>query len=118
MEESGAKTLKKALQKSGDKLPSLPTIFNERTFPSKVEVMLTCVRCMEHYDPNYNSAKSCHIRIGTGSERPTLTAMSGSAHLVIRHGQQTDWMTSLNQIQRSSSVTSASILWRSREQKD
>ena len=53
--------------------------------------MLTCVRCMEHYDPNYNSAKSCHIRIGTGSERPTLTAMSGSAHLVIRHGQQTDW---------------------------
>ena len=62
--------------------------------------MLTCVRCMEHYDPNFNSAKSCHIRIGTGSERPTLTAMSGSAHLVIRHGQQTDWMTSLNQIQR------------------
>ena len=54
-------TLKEAVKKSGEKLPSLATVFDKRKFPSKVEVMSKCGRCGEHFDPNYNNNKSCEV---------------------------------------------------------
>ena len=59
--EKIAKTLKEAVQKSGEKLPRLTTIFDKKKFPAKVCVMLTCTRCGREFDPNYNDDTSCKI---------------------------------------------------------
>ena len=54
-------TLTVAVQQSGEKLPSLATIFNKRGFPAKVDVLSTCTRCGQDFDPNYNSGTSCKL---------------------------------------------------------
>ena len=53
--------IKRAVKEGADDklVGSLATLFGEDIFPSKVS--LTCARCKEEFDPNYNSMMSCKL---------------------------------------------------------